>query len=479
MILEWIHTGALGLMLAASVFSAPAAEQSEPTVLESYGLTTGRGTITVEETAQNGAALSAKERRYALYNGDAVLFGRTEAAYDLEEVCVASLELEGSYGTVHWYDAAQERWEVAGLSQTEEIEAGCVFVSTENGEVLLYTPKVFEPLENATLRREPELAGSVQISVEEGHVQIRLVSEEIPAGFLADYALVQSDEALLRWKSDEEQEAWKRCTMDNDRLWGYDGCYHPSPPNYVPTGEDCYYRIPASYFTRLVAENAPEIRAAEDLTAAMLDVLTKQQNQAGYFPTLPECEWLSDDYGIGGGFYDTRFNSDLAEIFSSASWLDCTEHKAVMDRYFDFYTAYALTRSTPTEHGLLVWDYYETVHGGSRTHTALNHQAAEAMALYHWAEVSGRTDLCELADKLVAGIEDTAENWICEDGELHYAVYADGSYGGQDYPYLTYNDLFALRSYLQEKGREAPGIQRLMDAKLGWMQANGVEGYRQ
>lgn len=63
-------------------------------------------------------------------------------------------------------------------------------------------------------------------------------------------------------------------------------------------------------------------------------------------------------------------------------------------------------------------------------------------------------------------------------GDLHYAVFSNGSYGLQDYPYLTYNDLFELQALLKEAGREPSAVlELLMQSKRRWMDANGVSGY--
>ena len=62
--------------------------------------------------------------------------------------------------------------------------------------------------------------------------------------------------------------------------------------------------------------------------------------------------------------------------------------------------------------------------------------------------------------------------------DLHYAVFADGSYGLQDYPNLTYNDLFELQTLLKEAGREPSAVlELLMQSKRRWMDANSVSGY--
>ncbi len=478
MVFEWIK-----LIFVTAALSASFLPLGEPNYIhggdertvEHYTLTTGRGPVEARETRTENEAAAARTRTYTLYNGDTVTMGSTEAKETVSDACVAVIELPSRRGGVRWYDAEGGTWRAAPLGDMR-IQAGCVLVSTLRGEALVYTPKMYESLGSGTLRRDVELSGSIQLRLEDESCRVEVLAAGVPEGHTAEYMLVESAGKLF--EDENALAAWTNCTMDNDRLWCYDGCYHPSPSNYKPAGENCYYRVPAAYFTRLVEDNAPEIRAAEDLAASMLDVLCKQQNEHGYFPTLPESEWLSGDYHVGGGFYDTRFNSDLAEIFcNAASWLGCKEYAGTMNRYFNFFLSYAGIHHTATANGILVWDYYDP-QGGGRTHTSLNHQAAEILALYHWAAQSGRDDLRVLAGRMFAGLEDTASNWIRPDRNLHYAVYPQGGYGGTDYPFLTYNDLYDLRGTVERQGRSFAALQPLMDAKLEWMEANRVTDYK-
>ena len=85
----------------------------------------------------------------------------------------------------------------------------------------------------------------------------------------------------------------------------------------------------------------------------------------------------------------------------------------------------------------------------------------------------------ERGDRLLLAVTDTAKSWVRADSNLHYGVYPNGSYGGQDYPYLTYNDLYDMQAYLQKaRGARSGALDTLMAAKLRWMQKNGVTGYK-
>ncbi|MCI6908189.1 MAG: hypothetical protein MR832_03425, partial [Clostridiales bacterium] len=104
-----------------------------------------------------------------------------------------------------------------------------------------------------------------------------------------------------------------------------------------------------------------------------------------------------------------------------------------------------------------------------------NHQLAEILYLYR----DGSAGACAAADRLLAGIEDTGTAWIRADGNLHYARLPDGSFGLEDYPTLTYNDLYALQKELYgTTGKTNAVLDALMRAKLGWMRKNGVTGYQ-
>ncbi|MDO4733519.1 MAG: hypothetical protein Q4B50_08430, partial [Bacillota bacterium] len=127
----------------------------------------------------------------------------------------------------------------------------------------------------------------------------------------------------------------------------------------------------------------------------------------------------------------------------------------------------------------LIWDYDH--HSGCLpNHSSLNHQIAEILVLYHLFDLTGYQGYEELAAKMLRGILAVGEDWILEDQNLAYAYLPDGSMGLQDYPYLTYNDLFDLRQTLDARyGSHDPLLDKLMSAKMHWMQRNGVSGYKE
>ncbi len=484
--MNWIATGLAGAALAAAVLPA-----ALPPVQETAGtaqawmvqaaepaaarrtLHFAQGTASVTETVQKGVSV----RICALPNGDTVKMARLTAPAG--EACVEEVRLEGG-GTLRWYDAQAGQWQSQPL-RAGTVRTGCAVITMESGgELFLYTPKVYESLERATVRHLPALDGSIELRQDGGGWTLRVLLPSLPAGCEADYLLLTGREALFDW-SDEAAvyAAWSaHDTLDDTGKWRYDGYYYRSPDTYVPAGADCYYRQPSAYLIEHYLNQAADCRAAWDLAAACLDVMARQQNVYGYFPTQPESQWLAEDYGIGPGFYDTRFNSDLAENFYRFGQLGrCREFDAVMDRYFDFYLTFAADHHQETRNGGWLVDDYGDPAGAGALHTSLNHQLSEILTLYRFSEVLARPELSALAERMLQAVEDTETAWIAPGGDLHYAVFADGRYGNADYPYLTYNDLFKLRQYLASQGRTVPAVQRLMDAKRAWMDAHGVTEY--
>lgn len=449
--------------------------------LKDYAVRTldlSQGTVTVTEYTEDRADLTVQHRNYEFYNGDRVWMGHVTAKRDISHRSMAEFTLPVSDGTLRLYDGDVHRWEEKPLKVTH-VSAACMVVSLESGgEVMIFVPKTYEPQGAGTLRHLPNLDGSLELTRSETGWTLRLRSAAVPKNCVVDYTVAYSPDGLLDWDDQRELDYWNGSVLDITGQWCFDGYYYPSPTTYVPTGEQFYYRNTASYLCRNISWGLGKVRVAELLTVAMLDTLTLQQNEYGYFPTLPESTWLSGSYQIPGGFYDTRFNSDLAEIFYQlTTWTRCRQFDEVMERYFDFFLNFAREHHEETAGGgWLVEDYWHP-HGGVRTHTSLNHQLAEILTLYHFADGLDRPELEELAEQMLLGIVETASDWIRRDQNLHYSYRPNGSYGGRDYPYLTYNDLLHLQRYLETRGKEKDALQDLMHAKKAWMDRNGVKDY--
>ena len=124
-------------------------------------------------------------------------------------------------------------------------------------------------------------------------------------------------------------------------------------------------------------------------------------------------------------------------------WLDKTR------KYADFLVSFAeqhhFTFGAGDDEGWLVQDYWHPNGESSPTHASLNHHAAEAEFLYRMADAVDEDSYAVLADRMVRGIEQSELLWYKPDGDLNYSYKPDGTCSGQDYPYLTYNDLLELQ----------------------------------
>lgn len=417
---------------------------------------------------------------YDIYNGDSVVMGSVFGGGREAPVLLESIQIQEKTGNlIHW-DASAGEWRSTELSGSV-IRSSCVILQTgEGSEYLIYSPKVYRHLENSSLEYLEGMDGYLEIVETDGGFSVSLMAPSIPGACSAEYMFVLSPgDALFDWERTNTLDYWSLYTLDGDARWCVDGFYFPAPDTYVPGGKNIYYSCIAAYLCKSFAYGVPFHPVSEDLAIATLETMLQLQEEEGYFPTRSLSTWLLADYGMGSGFYDTRFNTDLMEIFCYISdWAACREFDESVRAYFEFFLAFAEDHHYETESGgWLVQDYWRPQARGD-THSSLNHQAAEIILLYRCAEYFNAPEMEDCADKMLLGIRDSASEWIRSDGNLHYARYPDGTYGGADYPYLTYNDLRKLQILAYEKyGFWDQDIQGLMNAKKTWMDANRITEY--
>lgn len=431
----------------------------------------------VTETAATAGTLT--RRTYALENGDTVELlsleaqGPTTAGAEVYSITIPSnstMRLCKADGS-GW----QETTAAPGTYQTSLLMVD----SGEAGSFMAYIPQGWEEKEN-DCRRNLGIGAVVVTAAEDGNCTLTLTAPALNTGNTAECMLAQSPEALVDWNQKGVPSLWATYTNLGDGRWCYDGYYWITYSNYIPTGPDVYFQMSAAYLCRSMLAMAPYNRLADDLAPCMMDVMAQRQNKYGYFATSAGSEWLLGDYGIGAGFYDTRFNTDLMMMFLDA-WerYEFPQFRETARIYADFFTAYVQNHSRTTAGGgLLVDDYYHP-NGNLPTHTSLNHQVAQSILVYRLGTILDRPDLTALGDRMLLAVTDTEQSWIRPDSSLHYAVYSDGHFGGNDYPYLTYNDLYDMQAYLTEtRGSRNESLDRLMASKKAWMDANGVTQYK-
>ncbi len=420
---------------------------------------------------------SLQTRQYTLENGDTVQFGSFCAKTDLSSGTALCTVIIPS-GTLHLYTPGIG-WQT--LLLTEGVYSGTLLViDSEPLSWMAYLPQSWEMLENASRRYLD--CGTLQVQAVEDGFALMLCAPAISQNNTVDFTTVASSEPLLDWSYPGCETLWSGYANSGDGRWCYDGYYWPAPDTYVPSGEQVYYRMTLPYLCRSFLGVASVYRLADDLLPCMLDVMLQQQNELGFFPTCSQSTWLWEDYQIAAGFYDSRFNNDLAEILNGA-WqrYHIAQFYTALEAYAAFFKSHAAEHHRETANGgWLVEDYYHP-DGNLPTHTSLNHQLSEILLLYHLSDTLSDATLTELADRMLQAISDTLTDWIrSSDFNLHYAVYPDGTFGGIDYPYLTYNDLYNLQTELiSRRGSRDAELDVLMQSKKLWMDANGITGYKQ
>lgn len=305
---------------------------------------------------------------------------------------------------------------------------------------------------------------------------------------------------------------WGNHNLTESARIAYNGYYYKSPSSYSPYTANSYWKIPSSYLAQ------SNIRTGGNLLSkimgnGLLVLAAEEFNEAGFFPSLPESQMLKEGYGIGAGFFDTRFNSDMIMTYLQAYqkygiplyreiYLKMAEYylEHGKNHHFDvvrnnnsisidyqvgesdtktikkFNIEEPIESSLPTT-GWLVWDYADDRQ--TPNHVSLNHQISAANVFYHLYMEEGKTEYLEFANVMLNGIVLTKDMWIMENDNLEYAFLPDGKMGYTDYPYLTYNDLHNIQETLVklEVGRQKQ-IDELLMHKRQWMLGNDIVGYK-
>lgn len=412
-------------------------------------------------------------------SGDLASFRRFSFQEENPDGYETDLSIPGIEGTVRWYDQKTKTWQSGPLEG--ELPDGVLFIDTDQQHMILSQPYLYQPFDRASAEDRPRRPIQAA-ALKNGTIELNLFFAPQP-GLTGELWMLQSDQPLVEW-SEETKELWAKCVQADIHRLCYDGFYSASPSNYKPTSEDMFFRNPAAWVVNIFVRNAESSRAFEELGFAMCDALIALQNEQGFWPTEPQSDWLMAEYEIGPGFYDTRFNNDFTQtLFDAADIYGDKRFQETALKQIDFFSwlaekhHYEFTGADGD--GWLVEDYYGPGDGSrKKVHCALNHQLQEMKALYRAYEATEDERYLETADYLLRGVKLTRDQWLKEDGSLEYAYMPDGTMGLEDYPYLTYNDLFEVQEILTGIGRERDSdLQILMDSKKASMDEKGLTEY--
>lgn len=437
-----------------------------PETEASLTLSTGQGKVEKKlYFSQNSEGLA-----YFFPNGD--IFWQ-QKAYDGEKP--GKWIIDSQHCRLRYYDDAQKEWVI--LEDPESFQGReMLFISFDSDDFILSPPFAYEEIERSCLKEIPKLHGSLYLErLENDKWEIGLTWPEQEAGkfVVRHWWMLASEAPLIDWTNPAMEEIWPVYRFTGEMRWCWYGMYQQTPDSYKPGGEGIFFLNPASYIPcRFVLTGGS--RAAEDLALAMLDLIRQNYTESGYVPTSTGSNWLEQEYGIGAFYFDTRWNTDLAEAYLLAGEKFAVReftHTAL--EYADFLCKHIETHSFSLpgmKQGVLVSDYGWR-DSSVKSHCSLNHQLAEALFLYH----TGVPYYISVADLLLLGIEESGLSWIKEDGDLQYGIRTDGSFIGKDYPALTYHDLSNMQSYLEKsRGDHSKMLDELIRSKAKWMEEQGI-----
>lgn len=431
-----------------------------------------------EAAVQNKAVIS--KRRYEASDG--IVYEMYRAQSIKSSICLYHKTFAGG-GTIRYYDT-----EKAGWMETEAVQgrynSSLISIECDNGECLLIqTPRCFVPRENGTIEYFPQHDGMVQIQTTAEGWSVSVWCNSAPQDGFCDASVLYSPKLIFNWEGINMATVWSAYANGSVAWWCFDGYYRSVPSSYIPTGENYFYRCAASYLPSTLLDNGECCQDAPVLIVAMMDTVALNQNEYGFWETQPESTWLSSNYSIGAGFYDTRFNTDLVNLYLKIDEMFGEGlFEQTQTRYLQFYSAMAANCHWETSGGGWMIEDYWVEGDHQRTHTSLNHQVSECLLMFKLADKYQSQQAQLLAAKLLKAITDTGSSWIKENNDLYYSILPSGVFDtvSQDYPFLTYNDLFRLREYLSARDRNSmsiPILNAMLEAKQKWMDENKITGY--
>ena len=409
---------------------------------------------------------------YHLPNGD--IYWQQTADKNTPET---SWLIQSKHCTARYYDKRQEEWVTAQDPSYLEFST-LLFLDFDQLELILVPPLAYEPTENGCLCSLSHQDGIVFVEHSgEGQWNVAISwPRHLKKNCVRYWWVLASSHELIDWSNPVMSFLWSGYSFTDELRWCGDGLYQEAPTDYQPGGAGIYFLNPATYIpARFILTGGS--RAANDLGLIMLDIVSRKYTMEGYIPVSTASGWLERDYGIGPGYFDTRWNTDLAQAYLIAGdKFQVPDFTRIALNYAAFLTKYIQEQgfSLPGMDGILPPDY-DWFRPHVTPHASLNHVLAEALFLYQ----TQVPDYNSIADQLIVAVEEIGDKWILPDGNLQYGFCPDGSPVGIDYPYLTYNDLYAVQAYYNSVGEAQSSIlDRLMKSKRAWMDQQGIAEYK-
>jgi|GEM_PF-5198930 len=221
-------------------------------ILRSSNATLEDGTAVLLECEQAaGDGCTHRKKYYFMPDGTLTVAGSVSSSKKAESIV---LSVPCSEGTMRWFSEGEwtELPLAAGL-----YHASCIFLDTDAGCYVIYTPKAYKDIENGCVQYMEDFDGRVIVrQTADGGFQVD-ISAVNSGGDHADYFFSRCEEPVLDWSAEGKRRFWSAYTNDGEGRMLYDNYYMLSEPSYVPTGENVYYNCAACYLGRSFVHGAP------------------------------------------------------------------------------------------------------------------------------------------------------------------------------------------------------------------------------
>ncbi len=351
------------------------------------------------------------------------------------------------------------------------LEPGSVYIDSDYLNGFFSYSSIYERGTNNIRNELYEKAENIQISGD----GIKITLPAAADSFSEQWGIL-SKEKLMDWEDETAIDAVKVGDLSRVRKWGGDGQYYFLPSGYAPYSSNGFYRNSANHIGNKYL--GIEGRFFENYAYITIDTLTKAQNSDGFWGTDPMAVGLYNNYKVGAGFFDTRWDTEAAlSLLRGYREYNEPQFLKAANKYVEFYCDFAVSNAYLTKNqGLLVYDYGFNATPGIKTHVSLNHLVSEMNFLLEMYNSTAKYKYLQVAKSILTGIADTAEEWVNkETGDLFYGYYGDGKYDVEDYPTLTLNDLrYAQTLITTLYSNEDPSIKMLTEIKEDYLTKKGI-----
>ncbi|NLI40108.1 MAG: hypothetical protein GX421_02810 [Caldisericales bacterium] len=421
-----------------------------------------------------------------LLNGD-VIFWFFQPQFSPKTKLFLSINIEGPESFTYWTHTYESRSNYAGDPIKSEYVPGfgsgtirvpdgpCLIdYGKNNRSVFVCSNGRYRKQDTGMIRRVAPPSGiffSSGKSSAQLEINLDKTDDEWEDGFvviskqlLHDMTNQRSNEALLA------SDLGRVKILRQDGFWfitqigDYDGCV-----------EDSFYPNPGFYTSNSILKwyCQQENRLLIDILLTTMKIAVETTPDVGYNKMPVISELFESWYGLGPNYLDTRFSTDCSRfLINCAQIFSCKGALEKAPMLAKAYQRLAPGHTIKFGDGFLFEDYI-WFEGEPKIpiHTSLNHTLCEINYLLELYLLNEDESVKQLALKLVAGLEETCDNWIRSNGDLWYGYFpAWQKYDREDYTDLTYNDLRdTSRLFLQVFGQKNWAIEKLLSSKKAYL----------